>query len=158
MPEIIITTIINAPIERCFDLSRSIDLHKTSTSNTNEEAVAGKTEGLIELGESVTWEATHFGLRQSLTSKITKMDRPSYFVDEMVQGAFRSFRHEHRFKEQEGRTIMIDHFSYRSPLGLLGVLADKLFLEQYMRNFLEERNMVIKQYAETDLWMEVLTK
>lgn len=47
-------TFIDAPVERCFDLARSIDLHKISLEHTNEKAVAGKTAGLIEPGESVT--------------------------------------------------------------------------------------------------------
>lgn len=156
MPRIVINTLIDAPIDRCFDLSRSIDLHKISTSDTNEEAIAGKTAGLIELGESVTWQATHFGIRQKLTSKITEMDRPICFVDEMVTGAFRSFRHEHRFAVKDGKTLMMDEFVYRSPLGLLGSLADILFLEKYMRKLLTKRNNMIKQYAESDLWQKVL--
>ena len=100
MPSIILETPINAPIERCFDLSRSIDLHTDSMQHTGEKAIAGRTSGLIELGESVTWEAKHFGIRQTLTSKITEFDRPNYFVDEQVSGAFKSFRHEHHFEQQ----------------------------------------------------------
>ena len=62
-------TYISAPIEKVFDLARSIDLHKVSTLGTNEEAIAGRTTGLIELGETVTWQAKHFGLYQKLTVK-----------------------------------------------------------------------------------------
>jgi hypothetical protein len=64
-----LTTIINAPIEICFDLSRSIDLHQQSTQQTHEKAIAGRTTGLIELNEFVTWQATHFLITQKLTSK-----------------------------------------------------------------------------------------
>jgi hypothetical protein len=86
MPIIKLTTEINSTLEICFDLSRSIDLHKISTSKTNEEAIEGKTKGLINLNETVTWKATHFGVRQKLTSKITAFDRPYYFVDEQTKG------------------------------------------------------------------------
>lgn len=72
MPIIKISLFIKAPIQVCFDLSRSIDLHMESTSHTNERAIKGRTSGLIELGETVTWEATHFGIRQQLTSIITE--------------------------------------------------------------------------------------
>src|ERR1700744_4744274 len=97
MPKIELTTRINAPIDKVFDLARSIDLHMESTKQTGEQAIAGKTSGLIELGESVTWRAKHFGIWQSLTSKITEFDQPNFFVDEMVKGAFKSFRHQHHF-------------------------------------------------------------
>ena len=79
MPKIELTTEIAAPIEVVFDLARSIDLHEQSTSQTNEKAVAGRTSGLIELGESVTWEATHFFVRQRLTARIVKFERPTHF-------------------------------------------------------------------------------
>ena len=59
-------TNINAPIERVFDLARSIDLHKISTAHTNEQAIAGKTSGLIGMDESVIWRAKHFGIYQNL--------------------------------------------------------------------------------------------
>src|ERR1700733_15775427 len=117
MPSIILETPINAPIERCFDLSRSIDLHTDSMQHTGEKAIAGRTSGLIELGESVTWEAKHFGIRQTLTSKITEFNYPNCFVDEQVRGAFKSFRHEHRFVQQDGQTLMTDTFTFKSPLG-----------------------------------------
>lgn len=158
MPRIELTTLIKANREIVFDLSRSIDLHKISTQHTNEEAVAGKTNGLIQLGESVTWRAKHFGVYQRLTSKITEFSSPEYFVDEMVSGAFKCFRHEHKFQQGDSveETIMVDVFDYESPFGLLGRLADKLFLEEYMTNLLELRNQTIKEFAESGDWKEVL--
>jgi len=148
MPSVKITTTINAPIERCFDLSRSIDLHTDSMKHTGEKAIAGRTSGLIELGETVTWEAKHLGIRQRLTSKITEFEFPDYFVDEQVSGAFKSFRHEHRFVQQDNQTLMTDIFSFESPLGVLGRLANVLFLKSYMKRLLLKRNLLIKQVAE----------
>lgn len=158
MPVIKLTTHINAPIEVCFDLSRSIDLHQTSTAHTGERAIAGTTSGLINLGESVTWRAKHLGVWQTLTSKITEMEAPHYFVDEMVDGAFKSFKHEHHFAAHEGSgTTMEDIFTYASPFGIIGNLADVLFLEQYMQRLLASRNQVIKDYAESGKWKAVLS-
>jgi len=148
MPTIRLETLINADIETCFDLSRSIDLHMESTRQTGETAIAGRTRGLIEMGESVTWRAKHFGTWQTLTSKITVMQRPVLFVDEMQRGAFKSFSHEHHFVETDGATLMTDVFTFRSPLGLLGAMANKLFLTRYMTNLLRQRNEVIKAHAE----------
>ena len=148
MPVIRIEIKVIAPIEVVFDLSRSIDLHKISTAHTNEEAIAGKTSGLIGLGESVTWKAQHLGKTRMLTSKITVFEPPYYFVDEMVAGAFESFRHGHIFKEEGGVTIMTDVFTYTSPYGILGRLADLLFLKHYMQRLLTKRNLIVKQFAE----------
>jgi ligand-binding SRPBCC domain-containing protein len=148
MPLVRLQTWVRAPIVRCFDLSRNVDLHAQSAAQTQERTVAGVTFGLIGLGESVTWEAVHLGIRQRLTSKITEFHPPTLFVDEMVQGAFRRFRHTHRFTEVNGGTLMEETFDYTSPLGLLGRIADILFLERYIYRFLERRNAFLKQVAE----------
>lgn len=149
MPVIRLETFINADHSIVFDLARSIDLHQISTAHTNERAIVGKTSGLIELNESVTWEARHFGIVQRLTSKITEMKHPDYFVDEMVSGAFKSFKHEHIFEPKSEGTLMVDIFNYVSPFGMFGKLADELFLKKYIINFLMTRNKVIKEHAET---------
>ena len=141
---------IDCTPEVAFDLSRSIDLHEQSTSQTNERAVAGRTSGLIELGEQVTWEATHFGRRQRLTAEITQFDRPNHFRDTMVKGAFKRFDHDHIFEASGTGTLMTDKFDYTSPLGILGKLADILFLKRYMTRFLQKRNELIKRVAESD--------
>lgn len=148
MPTIELHNRINAPIEKVFNLSRSIDLHMESTKQTGEQAIAGRTSGLIELGETVTWRAKHFGIWQDLTSKITEFDQPYFFVDEMVRGAFKSFRHEHHFSQVDGQTLMKDIFVFESPLGVLGKLFNWLTLKKYMTNLLETRNKVIKEAAE----------
>ncbi|WP_117885499.1 SRPBCC family protein [Aureibaculum luteum] len=152
MPSIELHTVIKATIETVFDLSRSIDLHKISTQQTNEEAIAGKTSGLIGLNESVTWRAKHFGIYQQLTSRITEFERPNYFVDEMETGAFQEFKHEHHFSDVNGETQMIDVFEYTSPFGIFGKLADTLFLEKYMTKLLIKRNRIVKEFAESGKW------
>ena len=156
MPTIELTTRINASIEIVFDLSISVDLHKLSTQQTNEEAIAGVTSGLMKLNDTVTWCAKHLGFYQKLTTKITQYDRPKSFTDEMVQGIFKSMKHEHHFYDDENGTIMKDDFRYVSPLGFLGKIADELFLKKYLTRFLIQRNEMIREYAESDKWKELI--
>ena len=148
MPRIYLETWIAAPIERCFDLMRSVDFHAESTSNTKERAVGGKTSGLLDVGDTVTFEAVHLGVRQRLTVRITRCERSRVFEDVMVRGAFEALTHCHTFREARGGTLMVDDFRYTSPLGPLGVLADRLFLARYLRRFLRERARYLKQAAE----------
>lgn len=156
MPTINITTKINAPISVCFDLSRSIDLHSISTHQTKEKAIGGKIKGLINLNETVTWQATHFGIRQQLTSKITDFEFPNHFRDEQITGIFKSIVHDHLFEEEGNETIMIDIFVFEAPCGIIGRLFNYLVLTNYMRKFLINRNQVIKDFAETDKWKTIL--
>jgi len=140
---------IKAPIDVCFNLARNVNIHTLTASKTREKVVGGVMEGHLELGDTVTWEATHFGIKQRLTAQVTLMDRPHYFQDVMVKGAFHSFTHIHEFREVKGGTLMIDHFEYKSPLGYIGVLADLLFLQKYMESFIANRANELKNIAET---------
>ena len=149
MPLIEVQTEIKADIKTCFDLARNIDFHQESLKFSKEKAIAGKISGLIGLGEWVSWEAKHLGFVQHLTSKITEFDAPNYFVDEMVFGAFKSFRHEHIFRECDNKTIMIDKFHFESPYGIVGKLANKILLKRYMKGLLKTRNSMLKQQAES---------
>jgi ligand-binding SRPBCC domain-containing protein len=66
----------------------------------------------------------------------------------MVNGVFKKIYHQHVFTETGNTTTMTDIFEYAAPLGLLGKLAEKLFLNRYLKNFLIERNNYIKLLAE----------
>ena len=156
MPAIHLTTIIKAPVQRVFNLSRSIDLHTASMAHTNERAIAGRTSGLIEQGEWITWQATHLFKKRYLTVAITCMQPYSIFIDEMQKGDFKLMKHEHRFQQSNEATIMTDVFCFESPFGLLGKFINAIYLTRYMRQLLLQRNNIIKLYAETDRWKSVL--
>jgi ligand-binding SRPBCC domain-containing protein len=156
VPTLRLETLVRAPPERCFDLSRSVDLHVASAERSRERAVAGVTRGLMGAGDEVTWRAFHFGLPWSLTSRITHYERPRWFRDSMVRGPFARFDHDHRFEPREGGTLVLDVFDYASPLGPLGRLADWLAVERHMRAFLVERNVLLKRVAESDRWGDFL--
>ena len=149
MPVIKLQTHIDAPVEQCFNLARNIDLHLASMQRHHEQAIAGVTSGLINLHETVTWKARHFGLPLKMTVQITEMQSPVYFVDEMVNGPFKWFRHYHAFQAKGNQTLMTDEFVFRSPLGWLGKLVDKYILKQYLHKLLQQRNRVIKEVAES---------
>ncbi|WP_339315795.1 SRPBCC family protein [Paenibacillus sp. FSL R10-2734] len=140
---------ISAPIQLCFDLARDIEIHtKTVWIHTKEKAIMGVTSGLIGPGQSVTFEATHFLVRQKLTSKITDYNEPFLFVDEMQKGAFKRLKHLHEFKELGGKTLMTDTLHFEAPFGLLGRAVERIILEKYMKRFLEHRNNELKKLAE----------
>ncbi len=148
MPKFVLKTKIYATSDVCFNLARSIDLHLDTMRHTGERAVAGVTTGLIGLNETVTWKAKHFGVTMKLTSKIIRCEIPTLFTDEMITGPFKMMIHQHVFEQKSGYTLMTDEFTYESPLGILGKLADALFLRKYMQELIEHRNQFIKQKAE----------
>jgi ligand-binding SRPBCC domain-containing protein len=152
-------TRIDAPAERCFDLARSVEVHLAGNVHWGESAIAagGVTSGLVGLGQRVTWQAKHFGVRHTLTSEITAMDRPRYFQDAMTDGPFRSMRHDHYFRPLSAdETEMRDVFYFAAPLPILGRVAEILVLRRYMRGLLRERNAAVKIIAESEEWRKYL--
>ncbi len=151
-------TVIHAPLPRCFDLARSIEVHLLGNTHFGEQATAGTCSGLIGPGQSVTWRARHFFVRQQLTSAITAYDPPTYFQDTVERGAFKSMQHDHTFRalppapDNSPLTEMRDTFRFSAPLGPLGWIAERIILRRYMHNLLAERNAIIKQVAESNHW------
>ncbi len=151
MPTIRLETYIPVPPERCFDLSLNVDLHAQSQAYAHERPVAGVMAGGMHLGDTVTSEAVHFGIKQHLTSQITAYERPYCFTDEMVAGIFQELHHTHTFIPQPHGTLMFDVFTFRAPLGVLGRLAEALFLTRSMKGLLLSRNRYLKQVAESEM-------
>ncbi|RYZ61778.1 MAG: cell division protein [Chitinophagaceae bacterium] len=149
MPLIHLQTFINASPETVFDLSRSVDLHKASMTHHREEIIDGMPAGLMGLGDTVTWKANHLFRSRTLKVKITALNPPEFFADEMIEGDFKQMRHEHAFKAMNGGTLMIDRFLFTAPFGMIGTLVSFLFLKRYMTNLLEQRNQTIKDIAES---------
>ncbi|MGE3164705.1 MAG: cell division protein [Planctomycetota bacterium] len=147
---------IEAPIERVFDLCRSVDAHVATARATGERPVGGVTTGLLALGDQVTWSARHLGWRWRVTSQITAFDRPRHFRDSMVCGVFRRFDHDHEFVPRGEATLVRDVFDFTSPWGFLGHLADALVVTRHMRRFLMRRMEDLKQIAESEAWVPYL--
>jgi ligand-binding SRPBCC domain-containing protein len=152
-----LTTFIAAPVEKVFDLSRSVRMHKLSMTDYREEIIAGITTGLMEKGDTVTWKANHLLKKRILKMKITEMDKYFSFTDEQVEGDFLLLKHQHHFKPCENGTIMIDIFSFSSPFGTIGKLFNQAYLSRYMKKLLEKRNSDIKKYAEGNQWKQLLS-
>ncbi|WP_460702296.1 SRPBCC family protein [Myceligenerans halotolerans] len=140
MPRIRLETSVPTTIDECFRMSLSVDAHTESMSASGERAIAGVTHGLMDLGDTVTWQARHFGIPVRMTSGITELDRPRRFVDEQLAGPFARWRHEHLFTQVDAGTHMVDVIDFRAPLGPLGVLVDRLVLTRYMAHLIRERN------------------
>lgn len=149
MPSFEVETRITAAPERCFDLSLSVDAHTQSMGASGERAVAGVVSGGMVLGDTVTWQARHFGVRFRMTSAITAYDRPTRFVDEQTRGPFASWRHEHRFEPDAGGTRMVDVVGFRSPAGPVGRLVDHVFLTRYLTHLIRQRNHWLRASLES---------
>ena len=142
--DFVLRTTIAAPPARVFSASRDIDAHLAAMEASGEQAVGGVTSGLIGLGETVTWQAKHFGVTWKMTSKITELDRPHRFVDEQQRGPFKLFYHEHTFERTPTGTTMSDHIRFVAPFGVVGRVVERLVLGAYLPKLIIERNEYLK--------------
>lgn len=141
---------VNAPPAACYALALNIQAHVASTAHTGERVVEGPASGQLQLGDVVTWEARHLGIRQRLTVRITAASPPHHFRDELLRGAFQSLRHDHYFEPAAGGTLMRDVFEFSSPFGLVGRCFDYLFLTRYLKRFLLARNAALREQLESE--------
>jgi len=151
METIRVATWIDAPVERCFLLSLSIDLYAPSARMTRGKTVGGATAGLIREGETVTLPGRPFGVLRH-TSRIDVLRPYSYFRDVMVAGAFRHFVHEHHFAAMNDGTRIRDEIRFSSWWGPLG----RILARRRLKAFLMERSAVIKRVAESEEWRRYL--
>jgi ligand-binding SRPBCC domain-containing protein len=148
MARIELETFVRASPEACYALALNVQAHLDSTQQTGERVLNAPAGGQLALGDVVTWEARHFGVRQRLTVRITAASPPRHFRDELVRGAFKTLRHDHYFEAVAGGTMMRDVFDFSSPAGMVGRWFDQLFLTQYLTRFLLSRNAILKKMLE----------
>jgi ligand-binding SRPBCC domain-containing protein len=158
METIRLGTWIDAPVERCFLLSLSVDLHVAAARSTREKTAAGVTEGMISEGETLTFKGRHFGVRWRHTSLIEKLRPHSYYRDIMIAGPFEHFEHDHHFAPMDDGTRMRDDIRFSARGGLMGKLATRIFLRKRLKTYLIERNTMIKRIAESDDWHKYLVR
>jgi ligand-binding SRPBCC domain-containing protein len=140
VPTFVIDTVLRCPVEAAFEAGLDIDLHVTSMAASGERAIGGVTAGRIGLGESVTWQARHFGIPWRMTSTITAYERPVRFVDEQARGPFRRWHHEHLFRAEGEGTRMTDVVDFEAPAGPLGRLVAVTVLRPYLKRLIVRRN------------------
>lgn len=143
MPSFTLERMVPASPNEVFDLSLDVGLHVTSQLSHGERVASGRTSGLLEDGEQITWSARHFGLRFRMTSLVFDVERPHRFRDRQVRGPFGSFLHTHEFEPLGDMTLMRDTIEFRSPVGPVGRLVDALVMRRHLIRVITERNDAI---------------
>ncbi len=141
---------IRASMQRCFDLTRSVDVHVYTSQRIAGKAIAGKTSGLAELNDTTTWSARFFGVRFTLTTKVNSVQAPFEFSERQGRGLFKRFEHDYTLRDLgDDYTELGDTFTFVSPFGWLGSLVDTFILQRVMCKVMESRLEDIKRLAET---------
>lgn len=158
MGSFVLERTIAAPIERVFALSLDVGVHVDSMVAHDERIADGVRSGRMTEGDTVTWDARHFGIRFRMTSLVFDVDAPHAFSDRQIRGPFAEFRHRHTFEpapapgnpERSGEraTLMRDEIVFRSPFGLIGRVVDALVMRRHLVRLIEQRNDTLAALAE----------
>ena len=131
------------PVEVAFARSLDIDLHVASMARSRERAIGGVTSGSIGLGEEVTWRAWHFGVPIRMTSRITELEAPHWFVDGRCAGRSGPIGTSTHSSVTGDGTLLIDHVVFDAPLGGLGRPAEAV-IGPYLVRLIERRNSYLR--------------
>ena len=85
------------------------------------------------------------GIPMGWTSLIAEYEPPYRFVDQQVSGPYKFWHHEHTFHEIEEGTLIGDRVEYALPLGPMGRLAHRLFVEKDLRRIFDFREQAIRK-------------
>jgi len=157
--------VIEAPVERCFRLSTSIDVVALTLGM---RPVEGRLGGMIEAGDQLVWRGWKFGLPQMHETLITgyrepRGGEPGFFQDTMGRGRFAAFQHDHHFfVETQGgaieRTRLEDELRFAMPFGWAGAMVGRMVMVPHIRGLLRRRFALLKRLAEGDGWREYLER
>jgi ligand-binding SRPBCC domain-containing protein len=106
------------------------------------------------LQDKINFSLTFMGRKRVLVTRIDSMDPCKEITSTLVKGrgSFVSLRHEQYFKPIENGTLLIDKLEYELAYGFAGRWADRLSVKNFLGKYLESKNLLIKQYAESDKW------
>jgi ligand-binding SRPBCC domain-containing protein len=136
---------INAPIDRCFLLSTSVEL---VGKTLGMKPLEGKTNGMLVADDRLLWAGWKFGFPQMHESYVTRYERPAFFQDTMGRGRFKRYQHDHYFYEMDERTVLNDKIRFTMPLGFVGRLVGQFVLVPYLSRRLRRRLVLLRKVAQ----------
>ena len=116
--------------------------------------VAGRTSGCVQGGDTVRWEGWQLGFPNFHVSLISVFEAPFHFQDRMLEGRFKAFEHDHRFRAVEGGVRLEDEVRFTMPFGWAGYAVGHMVLVPHIRMLLRGRFAILKDLAEGEGWRE----
>lgn len=139
MAHIEVSTVISAPRPEVFDLLT--DPKRLPALLSQHLEVTVETPNVpLKRGSEFQFTMTRFGLSQKIRLKVEDYLKDSRLVYRQAEGLFESWTHIVRCEDYGDRqTLVTDLVDYQVPLGLLGFIADDLYVKRDMRQILESR-------------------
>jgi ligand-binding SRPBCC domain-containing protein len=96
-------------------------------------------------GLTIDYHVRVLGVRTHWRSLIREYDPPHTFRDVQIIGVYRLWDHRHRFWAERGGTAIEDVVVYAPPLGPLGALMNRLFIDRQLCDIFDYRRRRIEE-------------
>jgi ligand-binding SRPBCC domain-containing protein len=85
------------------------------------------------------------GIKINWVTEITQVKEGEYFIDEQIFGPYKFWHHTHRIVPIEGGVLMEDTVHYLPPLGILGRIANTLFIKSKLKQIFEHKRIELEK-------------
>ncbi len=125
-------------------LSNPKNLKKLTPTKIGGEYI-GDVVDKMEEGMTVSYKITLIpGWKITWKAQFIKVNEFDFFVDEQINGPFRFWRHKHSVKRLSNGVLLIDEITYEPPFGVLGALANRLFIRRTLKKVFQYRSEQLK--------------
>ena len=137
--------ILTSDMETVWDFfSSPLNLNEITPPDMSFEILSNLTGLKMYPGMIINYKVRPFlNIPMRWTTEITHCEEGHYFVDEQRFGPYSFWHHKHFFKKVEGGIEMTDIVDYGLPLGILGQIANSIYVEQKLQGIFDYRNEVI---------------
>ena len=145
--QIIRKQLINTNIDELWDfMSSPKNLERITPNDMGFKITSNNEDQLMYAGMIISYKITPL-LNFPLTwvTEITQVKEKEFFIDEQRVGPYKMWHHEHIFKTKEDGVLMTDIITYIPPFGLLGKLANSLFVKKRINEIFDYRSQIIEQ-------------
>lgn len=138
--------LIPAPLDAVWDfISSPVNLKLIAPPQMGFEIVTQSLPDRMMAGMIIEYRVKPMaGIPTTWVTEITQVRDKEYFIDVQQVGPFAFWHHQHILEQQENGVLMTDIISYKPPLGLLGSLANLLFVRRQLESIFTHRKRAIE--------------
>ena len=85
------------------------------------------------------------GIKINWLTEITHVVDKHFFVDEQRSGPYKLWHHQHKLTEINGEVMMEDIVTYIPPFGIIGKIANCIFIEKQIKEIFKYRTEAIEK-------------
>ena len=141
------TQVIKADINQIWEfISSPKNLKKITPKHMGFEITSDNKEEKMYAGMIISYIVKPMlNIPLKWVTEITHVKEKKYFVDEQRVGPYKMWHHEHIFEIKKEGVLMTDIISYVPPFGILGTIANLMFIKKRVNTIFDYRNIILEK-------------